>query len=103
MGHPAEFLAQALDPPGTHGVARAMSILREVGACHQPGGSPTLTPLGHHLAALPVNVRIGKMLVYAAVFGCLEPMVRRKICNIEVRDIYIYIYIYIYEQFIHHP
>lgn len=51
-----------------------MSILREVGAC-VGGEVPTLTPLGHHLAALPVDVRIGKMLIFSAILGCLEPMV----------------------------
>lgn len=50
-----------------------MSLLREVGACF--ADTCRLTPLGHHLAALPVNVRVGKMLVYAAILGCLEPVV----------------------------
>jgi HrpA-like RNA helicase len=33
-----------------------------------------LSPLGSHLAALPVEPPIGKMLVLGAVFQCLEPM-----------------------------
>ena len=33
-----------------------------------------LTPLGKHLAMLPVDVRVGKMLVYGAILGCLEPV-----------------------------
>ena len=32
-----------------------------------------ITPLGRHLANLPVDVRLGKMLIYASIFGCLEP------------------------------
>ena len=52
-----------------------MTVLREVGACDVDDETPVLTPLGHHLAALPVNVRIGKMLLFAAMFGCLEPIV----------------------------
>jgi len=33
------------------------------------------TPLGHHLARLPVgNVRIGKMLIYGAIFRVLSPI-----------------------------
>ena len=31
-----------------------------------------LTPLGHHLARLPLDARLGKMLVLACVFGCVE-------------------------------
>ena len=50
-----------------------MSVLREVGACLQT--EATLTPLGLHLATLPVSVRVGKMLIFGAIFGCLEPVV----------------------------
>lgn len=32
----------------------------------------SLTPLGCHLAALPVDVRIGKLLLYGAMFNCLD-------------------------------
>lgn len=69
---PEDFLACSLDPPQPSNVHRAMSLLYEVGACF--ADTRELTPLGHHLAALPVNVRIGKMLVYAAILGCLEPV-----------------------------
>ncbi|XP_023679147.2 ATP-dependent RNA helicase dhx29 isoform X1 [Paramormyrops kingsleyae] len=70
-GSPEGFLSQALDAPQTQSVSNAMGLLRRIGAC-QPE-EPRLTPLGHHLATLPVNVKIGKMLVFAAIFGCLEP------------------------------
>ncbi|CAL5379861.1 unnamed protein product [Camellia sinensis] len=33
-----------------------------------------LTPLGYHLAKLPVDVLIGKMMIYGAIFGCLSPI-----------------------------
>lgn len=33
-----------------------------------------LTPLGYHLAALPVNPRIGKMILFGAIFSCLDPV-----------------------------
>ena len=33
-----------------------------------------LTALGHHLATLPVDARVGKMLLYAAILGCLDPV-----------------------------
>jgi HrpA-like RNA helicase len=83
LGHPVSFLSLGVDPPAVASIERAVHILREVGAVTTPPGAPapTLTPLGHHLAALPVNVRIGKMLVYAAVLGSLQPMVRDCICG----------------------
>ena len=33
-----------------------------------------LTPLGYHLASLPVDPQAGKMLIFAALFGCFEPV-----------------------------
>jgi len=70
LGHPQDILSQAIDAPSERAVSRAMTILRQVGACQQ--SAPVLTPLGNHLVALPVNVRIGKMLVYGGILGCLE-------------------------------
>ena len=72
------FLSWALDPPLPTIIHRAMSLLTSIGACVE---GETLTPLGHHLAALPVHVRIGKMLLYAAILGCLEPIV--SICRVR--------------------
>jgi HrpA-like RNA helicase len=33
-----------------------------------------LTSLGYHLCNLPVDARLGKMIVYSAVFCCLDPV-----------------------------
>eukprot|EP00953_Heterococcus_sp_UTEX-ZZ885_P016083 9063-Heterococcus_DN1.PRE.3 len=35
--------------------------------------TPALTALGYHLATLPVEPRVGKMMLYGAIFGCVEP------------------------------
>ncbi|KAK1174599.1 ATP-dependent RNA helicase DHX29 isoform X1 [Acipenser oxyrinchus oxyrinchus] len=71
-GSPEDFLSRALDPPQPQVVSNAMNLLRRIGACEMD--LPKLTPLGQHLAALPVNVKIGKMLVFGAIFSCLEPI-----------------------------
>lgn len=71
-GSPEDFLMRALDPPQPQSVSNAVSLLRRIGACHPT--SHLLTPLGHHLASLPVNVKIGKMLIYGAILGCLDPI-----------------------------
>lgn len=73
-GSPEDFLSRALDAPQPQSVSNAVNLLRKIGACHL--NNHLLTPLGHHLASLPVNVKIGKMLIYGAIFGCLEPIVR---------------------------
>jgi ATP-dependent RNA helicase DHX36 len=72
VGHPATFLQRALQPPEPRAVSNAMALLSAIGAlAHDaPHDAPTLSPLGVHLAALPVDPRIGKMLVTAAVLGC---------------------------------
>ncbi|KAM9338234.1 ATP-dependent RNA helicase DHX29 [Symphorus nematophorus] len=71
-GSPEDFLSRALDPPQPQSVSNAVNLLRKIGACHP--NNHLLTPLGHHLASLPVNVKIGKMLIYGAILGCLEPI-----------------------------
>ncbi|XP_062869966.1 ATP-dependent RNA helicase DHX29 isoform X1 [Trichomycterus rosablanca] len=71
-GSPEDFLSRALDAPPQQAVCNAVSVLRKIGACQVE--SYTLTPLGHHLASLPVDAKIGKMLVFGAVLGCLEPI-----------------------------
>ncbi|KAG8598939.1 hypothetical protein GDO81_002806 [Engystomops pustulosus] len=70
LGSPEDFLSKALDPPQLQVISNAMSLLRKIGACELT--QPKLTPLGQHLAALPVNVKIGKMLIFGAIFGCLD-------------------------------
>uniref|UniRef100_A0A8C0GUC2 RNA helicase n=1 Tax=Chelonoidis abingdonii TaxID=106734 RepID=A0A8C0GUC2_CHEAB len=72
LGSPEDFLSSALDPPQPQVISNAMNLLRKIGACEL--SEPKLTPLGQHLAALPVNVKIGKMLIFGAIFGCLDPV-----------------------------
>lgn len=76
LGSPEDFLSRALDPPQQQVIGNAMNLLRKIGACQL--NEPKLTPLGQHLAALPVNVKIGKMLIFGAIFGCLDPVVSKK-------------------------
>ena len=78
LGSPEDFLSKALDPPQPQVISNAMHLLRKIGACEL--NEPKLTPLGQHLAALPVNVKIGKMLIFGAIFGCLDPVVRQGRC-----------------------
>lgn len=33
-----------------------------------------LTPLGYHLATLPVDPRVGKIILFGAIFSCLDPV-----------------------------
>ena len=53
-------LASFLDPPTARSVAAAERVLRDVGALTEEG---KLTPLGHHIAHIPVDLRLAKMLL----------------------------------------
>ena len=39
-----------------------------------------VTPLGVHLGGLPVDARLGKMLVYACAFGVLDTILTIAAC-----------------------
>ncbi|KAL8279337.1 hypothetical protein RQP46_008374 [Phenoliferia psychrophenolica] len=69
------FLGKALNPPDVRAIDSAWATLRLLGAIEEEGGTAArLTPLGAHLAMIPVDLRLGKMLVLAAIFRCLDPI-----------------------------
>eukprot|EP00798_Chlamydomonas_sp_ICE-L_P028045 gene28045-31147_t len=69
------FLHLCIEPPSAEAVAAAVRALGNIGALkEEEGGVQELSPLGRHLATLPVDVRVGKMLIYAAMLGCLDPI-----------------------------
>ncbi len=74
LGRIAEFLALALEPPSQASVASAVDTLVAVGALSLAGGDEALTALGRHLSQLPVDVRIGKMLLYGCMLRCVDPV-----------------------------
>lgn len=58
-----------IEPLTTESISNAIKRLQDVGAFNS---EYTLTPLGHHLAMLPVNIRIGKLILFGAIFCCLD-------------------------------
>ena len=65
------FLSRALDAPQASAISAAVRSLRDIGALD---ARDHLTALGQHLAALPVDARLGKMLIYGCLLGCLDPV-----------------------------
>ena len=63
----------ALEPPPVRSINAAIDNLVEIGALRPPP-SLGLTTLGYHLANLPLDARLGKMLIYGAVLQCVEPV-----------------------------
>ncbi|XP_017085625.1 putative ATP-dependent RNA helicase DHX57 [Drosophila eugracilis] len=70
-------LLETLEAPTEDSVLGALTRLRDVGALDS---EDQLTPLGHHLAALPVDVRIGKLMLYGAIFQCLDSVLTIAAC-----------------------
>ena len=69
------FLSRALSPPDIRAIDSAWATLRLLGAIEEEGGTAArLTALGMHLAMVPVDLRLGKMLILAAIFKCLDPI-----------------------------
>mmetsp|Transcript_33946 Transcript_33946/g.82305 ORF Transcript_33946/g.82305 Transcript_33946/m.82305 type:complete len:401 (+) Transcript_33946:77-1279(+) len=70
-----ETLSLAIQPPSTEAIRASTEFLRKLGTI-EPGEEERLTPLGRHLATLPVgNVQVGKMVLFGAILGCVTPIV----------------------------
>lgn len=61
--------ARLIEPPEPLVVQRSVAELVALDALKSEGGRQRLTPLGEHLAALPVDARIGKLILLGAAFG----------------------------------
>ena len=100
LGDPTTFLSKALNPPSELAMSNSLKLLETLGAVEcdwrekqrfastqdtesQEEGTKTtcgdlkvsseLTALGFHLATLPVDPRVGKMMIYGSLFGCVDP------------------------------
>ena len=60
-----------LEPPPAKAIADGYALLQELGAVDDENA---LTPIGQSLARLPLDPRIGRMLVAARDLGCLKEM-----------------------------
>lgn len=63
-----QFLGSALSPPDSLAIDGAMELLKRIGALD----GDDLTALGRHLSMIPADLRCGKLMVYGAMFGCLD-------------------------------
>ncbi|XP_041981256.1 putative ATP-dependent RNA helicase DHX57 [Aricia agestis] len=64
-----EVLGKTIEPPVKSNIDGALTRLQDVGALDK---SLALTALGKHLAELPVDVRIGKLMLFGAIFCCVD-------------------------------
>lgn len=73
LGSPETFLQSCIEPPSKAQVKRSIQTLVEIKAVLPQADLP-LTALGYHLAKLPVDVRLGKMLIMGCLLDCLDPV-----------------------------
>ncbi|XP_037705813.1 ATP-dependent RNA helicase DHX30 isoform X1 [Choloepus didactylus] len=67
----AEFLSKAVDSPDIKAVDEAVTLLQEIGVLDQ---REDLTILGQRLAHISTDPRLAKVIVLAAIFRCLHPL-----------------------------
>lgn len=67
LGSIGRFLAKAVEPPPIDAVIEAEALLKEMRALD---ANDELTPLGRILARLPIEPRLGKMMIYGCLFYC---------------------------------
>lgn len=64
VGNAQEFLSSLIEPPMPNAVREAENLLKDLGALDSQS---VLTPLGKTLAQLPIDPRIGKMMILGNV------------------------------------
>ncbi|XP_015109498.1 ATP-dependent DNA/RNA helicase DHX36 [Diachasma alloeum] len=71
LGKAEVFLGRLMDPPEDKAIHLALDLLRSLNALDS---DENLTPLGYHLAKLPLDPRTGKMILLASFFSCVDPV-----------------------------
>ncbi|KAG4394894.1 hypothetical protein GLYMA_20G122600v4 [Glycine max] len=82
LGSISEFLSRALQSPETLVVQNAIEYLKIIGALDE---DENLTILGRCLTMLPMEPKLGKMLILGAIFNCLDPILT-VVAGLSVRD-----------------
>ncbi|XP_065076769.1 ATP-dependent DNA/RNA helicase DHX36 [Ochlerotatus camptorhynchus] len=71
LGDAGRFLERLLDRPSESVIEESLKLLNRLNAIDD---NETLTPLGYHLARLPMDPRTGKMVLLSSIFSCTDPI-----------------------------
>ncbi|KAK2981983.1 hypothetical protein RJ640_007575 [Escallonia rubra] len=82
LGSISEFLSRALQSPELLAVQNAVDYLKIIGALDE---DENLTVLGRYLTMLPMEPKLGKMLILGAILNCLDPVLT-VVAGLSVRD-----------------
>ncbi|GFO08215.1 hypothetical protein PoB_003472000 [Plakobranchus ocellatus] len=71
LGMIVPFIGKAMQHPSIEAIQHAVETLIELQALDR---NENLLPLGYHLARMPVEPHTGKMILFGAMFCCLDPI-----------------------------
>ncbi len=64
-----------VDPPDKRNIQAGVQLLEELGATVTDDGRPALTKVGRRLARLPIDPRLGRMVLEAERLGCVREVI----------------------------
>lgn len=67
----SDYLSKAIQPPPASTVNQSIKLLKTIGALNE---NEDVTEMGYRLVDLPVDVQLGKMLLYSILMRCLDPV-----------------------------
>lgn len=71
LGHAESFFRTLLTAPKLEVVEARVVLLKRLGALNE---DESLTALGCHLARLPLDPNTAKMILFGAIFNCVDPI-----------------------------
>ncbi|XP_058124388.1 3'-5' RNA helicase YTHDC2-like [Anopheles ziemanni] len=80
-----EFLNKAIQAPSATSIKQSIRYLQKVGALDD---EESVTDLGYILAELPVDARLGKMLLYGILLKCYDPVLLI-VSILSINDIFV--------------
>lgn len=77
-----EFLSNAIQPPPKVNIDQSINLLQSIGALDS---NESVTELGLRLVDLPLDVQLGKALLYSVFFKCFDPILTI-VSTLSVKD-----------------
>lgn len=80
-----EFLLKAVQPPSINNIRQSIELLKKIDVLDS---NENITYLGIHLAHMPMDCQLGKMILYSIMLRCLDPIVTI-VCALSLDDPFI--------------